>query len=561
MPNITRSILQPITKKIPAKFGGSAIIGGVSAPSLRYLAAEGDSLTAGTNTGGTSFITIYSTDASPALTSYYISAVGGSQVSGMVSRAAALDATLGDAWNFLSVMIGTNDFSSGANRPVFLADLAAYLDARRAAGWIVILNTIPPRNNAAFNIERNIVNGYLRSWVGVHCDEIVNHDATLIGQDATAADLTYFQVDGTHPTVAGQTLLEVNFKAVLDAMPIVNAPALLAAGTYTGSQVTKITSTTSGATIYYTTDGSTPTTSSTLYTAPVMITASQTIKAIATKQFYTASSVASAAYTISAGNGGILAATGGTIETVGDFKVHTFTSNANFVITSGTGHVEYLIGAGGGGGGSFAGGGGGGGGVKTGSVSMTSGTFPVVVGGGGAGAVGNAGPGANGGNSTFNGLTATGGGGGAGGNGSAAAAGGSGGGGAYASAAGGAGTGGQGNNGGTGGGATYYAAGGGGGTATVGVNSTTGQLGGKGGDALAYGITGAMEYLGAGGGGSGSVLPSAMGGLGGTGNANYTNPSAAFSGTANKADGGGGAFNGAAGSGGSGVVKLRYKYQ
>ena len=59
-----------------------------------------------------------------------------------------------------------------------------------------------------------------------------------------------------------------------------------------------IASATSGATIYYTTDGSTPTTSSTEYTAPIELTVATTIKAIAVKSDMDDSAVGTAAYTI-----------------------------------------------------------------------------------------------------------------------------------------------------------------------------------------------------------------------------------------------------------------------
>jgi hypothetical protein len=71
-----------------------------------------------------------------------------------------------------------------------------------------------------------------------------------------------------------------------------------AAGTYTSAQSVTLSDSTSGATIYYTTDGSTPTTSSTTYSGPITVGTSETIHAIATASGFTASAVGSAAYTI-----------------------------------------------------------------------------------------------------------------------------------------------------------------------------------------------------------------------------------------------------------------------
>ena len=67
-----------------------------------------------------------------------------------------------------------------------------------------------------------------------------------------------------------------------------------------GTEVT-ITCSTEGAKIYYTTDGSEPTASSTEYTAAISVTAAVTLKAIAVKSGMNDSSVASASYTIKPG--------------------------------------------------------------------------------------------------------------------------------------------------------------------------------------------------------------------------------------------------------------------
>jgi len=76
--------------------------------------------------------------------------------------------------------------------------------------------------------------------------------------------------------------------------PTFNPPA----GTYTSAQTVTISTATAGATIYYTTDGSTPTTASTVYAAPVPVAASLTLKAIASGGGHSASTVASAAYVL-----------------------------------------------------------------------------------------------------------------------------------------------------------------------------------------------------------------------------------------------------------------------
>ncbi len=69
-------------------------------------------------------------------------------------------------------------------------------------------------------------------------------------------------------------------------------------GTYTGSVTVTISDATSGATIHYTTDGSTPTTSSAVYTTPLTFTQTTTLKAMAAATGMTNSAVASATYTI-----------------------------------------------------------------------------------------------------------------------------------------------------------------------------------------------------------------------------------------------------------------------
>ncbi|MGB6687615.1 MAG: chitobiase/beta-hexosaminidase C-terminal domain-containing protein [Terracidiphilus sp.] len=71
-----------------------------------------------------------------------------------------------------------------------------------------------------------------------------------------------------------------------------------AAGTYAPGQLVKISDATAGAVIYYTTNGSTPTKSSTKYSKAIAVRATETIKAIAVAPGLAASTGASAKYTI-----------------------------------------------------------------------------------------------------------------------------------------------------------------------------------------------------------------------------------------------------------------------
>ncbi len=102
-------------------------------------------------------------------------------------------------------------------------------------------------------------------------------------------------------------------------------------GTYSSAQSVTISDTTSGAVIYYTTDGSTPTTSSAIYSDDINVSASSTLKALALAPGFAQSAVGSAVYTIQIGGGG-----GSDIDFSGGFLNATgLQLNGNAKVTSG----------------------------------------------------------------------------------------------------------------------------------------------------------------------------------------------------------------------------------
>lgn len=155
---------------------------------------------------------------------------------------------------------------------------------------------------------------------------------------ATSGALLYYTTDGSTPTssstrytvpftlTANTTIKALAVKSGMDNSHVTSASYVLqvASPTFSGSEssftdqaTVSLSCATEGASIHYTTDGSTPSSSSARYAAPLSITETTTVKAIAIKSGWDASPIVQASYTkqgavsspliqTTAGTGGIM---------------------------------------------------------------------------------------------------------------------------------------------------------------------------------------------------------------------------------------------------------------
>jgi hypothetical protein len=149
-----------------------------------------------------------------------------------------------------------------------------------------------------------------------------NASQTVTIADTTKGAVLYCTTDGTTPTSSSPqcsqptTVSQTEFLQAIAIAPG-QAPSVVASagytidlntvatptfspsgGTFATAQTVTMSDATTGANIYYTVDGSLPTSSSTLYTIPVAVSQSETLRAIAAASGFNNSGVNSATFTI-----------------------------------------------------------------------------------------------------------------------------------------------------------------------------------------------------------------------------------------------------------------------
>ena len=179
--------------------------------------------------------------------------------------------------------------------------------------------------------------------------------------DTTSDATIYYTTDGTTPTypITGTTQqytgpINVSVTETVKAIVVANGYSTsstgsalytlkastptfsLATGTYSGVQTVTISDSTPGTTIYYTTDGTTPTTASAVYStsAPITVSATETVAAIAAETGYTTSGVGSAKYTMSTAAAPTFSPGAGPYNVVQTVAISDTTSGATIYYTT-----------------------------------------------------------------------------------------------------------------------------------------------------------------------------------------------------------------------------------
>ena len=165
------------------------------------------------------------------------------------------------------------------------------------------------------------------------------NSVTVTLSDATLGAQIYYTTDGSYPT-QGSTLYSapfvltnnatvsaVSFESMLNPsaeaqaqfivnnlQPVATPTITPNGGTFTKTVTVTLGDTTSGAQIYYTTDGSAPTQSSILYSTPFVLTKNATVSAVGFENTLNPSSEAQAQFSITTSSGGATKSGGGTLD-------------------------------------------------------------------------------------------------------------------------------------------------------------------------------------------------------------------------------------------------------
>jgi Chitobiase/beta-hexosaminidase C-terminal domain/Putative Ig domain len=214
----------------------------------------------------------------------------------------------------IGVISGTPSVATSTTPVVLLTDSAgghatrAYLITTVAAVTITTSSPLPAVNQgSAYSQPLAAANGVtpyvwsLLSQTGSNTWSVSSSGVVTATPLIAETDTITVQVNDALGGIASKTF-SITVNSNLAATPTFSP----AGGTYSSAQTVTISCTTPSSTIYYTTDGTTPTTGSPVYSSPITVSTTETVQAIATAAGFSQSNVGSATYTISSGGGALV---------------------------------------------------------------------------------------------------------------------------------------------------------------------------------------------------------------------------------------------------------------
>ena len=187
------------------------------------LCSEGDSITAKISAPGGGYVTLAYLDGYSTAVNQTNISTGGSHITTLETRAGVTDAFFSARENYnniLTILIGANDLNL-LGLTEWWSQLTSYMQDRKTAmsNLKIVVCTLTPQQNAAYNVNRAAANTLIRNSVGgglIHsvCDFAAD---PVMGPDAAAYDVSLY-ADGLHPTLLGQQTLMPTYKAAIEAL-------------------------------------------------------------------------------------------------------------------------------------------------------------------------------------------------------------------------------------------------------------------------------------------------------------------------------------------------------
>jgi len=222
--------------------------------------------------------------------------------------------TLADATSGAQIFYTTNGSVPTAASSLYSGPISVSSTETIQAVALASGGSLSPVASAAYTVTFPSTTPVISPGTGTY-----NNIQTVTISDPYPNAVIYYTTNGTTPTtasnvytgpitVAGNSTIEAI--ALVTSMPtsstataaytfVAGTPVFSpAGGTYASSQTVSITSATTGALIYFTTNGTTPTSASSYYGGPITVSSNMTVLAIAILKNYGNSSVSSAGFTI-----------------------------------------------------------------------------------------------------------------------------------------------------------------------------------------------------------------------------------------------------------------------